>query len=181
MILRKRSFVLIVIILFSFLMIIMKLSYTKIFKANEYYEKALDLWTRTAPITGIRGNIYDRNGELIVGSSLTPTIVAIPKQIKDKDKTSSLIANILNVKKENILKHITKSVSVEILKPEAQKISIEKALEIAKLNIEGIYIVSDTSRYYPYPTVLSQVIGIVGIDNQGITGLEYVYEDYFVL
>lgn len=178
MILRKRSFVIIVIILFSFLTIIMKLSYTKIFKANEYYEKALDLWTRTAPITGIRGNIYDRNGELIVGSSLTPTIVAIPKQIKDKEKTSSLIANILNVKKEAIFKHITKSVSVEILKPEAQKISIEKALEIAKLNIEGIYIVSDTSRYYPYPTVLSQVIGIVGIDNQGITGLEYVYEDY---
>lgn len=178
MIIKKRSIITLIIISFLFLVVIVKLSFVKIIKANEYYEKALDLWTRTAPITGIRGNIYDRNKELIVGSSLTPTVVAIPKQVKDKDKTSRLIANILNVSKDKIYKHLIKSVSVEILKPEAQKISIEEALEIAKLNIDGIYIVSDTSRYYPYPNLLSQVIGIVGIDNQGITGLEYVYDDY---
>lgn len=178
MTIKKRSVLLIAIISIMFFLIVLKLSFVKIIKANEYYEKALDLWTRTAPITGIRGNIYDRNGELIVGSSLTPTLVAIPKQVKDKDKTSRLISNILNVEKEKIYKHLIKSVSVEILKPEAQKITLEQALEIAKLNLDGIYIVSDTSRYYPYPEVLSQVIGIVGIDNQGITGLEYVYDEY---
>ena len=67
---------------------------------------------------------------------------------------------------------------MEILKPEAQKISVEQAVEIAKLDIDGIYIVGDSSRYYPYPTCLAQVIGIVGIDNQGISGIEYIYDEY---
>lgn len=169
------SFVLVII---AFFFIVVRLSYVKVIKAEEYYYKALDLWTRSAPISGVRGNIYDRNGKLIVGSSLTPTIISIPKQVKDKEKTSKLISNIIGCSKESILKHLKKSVSVEILKPEAQKISIEQAVEIAKLDLDGIYIVGDTSRYYPYPYLLSQVIGIVGIDNQGISGIEYVYDDY---
>lgn len=176
--LKKRIFFTYIIIIVCFALLMIRLSYVKIAKSDEYYEKALDLWTRNAPIEGRRGNIYDRNGKLIVGSKLTPTLVAIPKQVKDKDSAAIKIAKVLGCTKEEILRHLLKSVSVEILKPVAQKISIEKALEIAKLNIEGIYIVGDSSRYYPYPEVLSQVIGIVGIDNQGISGIEYIYDEY---
>ena len=50
---------------------------------NNYYERALELWTRSAPVSGRRGNIYDRNGKLIVGNELAPTIIAIPKQVKN--------------------------------------------------------------------------------------------------
>ena len=175
---KKRIIVTFFIIIIGFLILSIRLSYVKVLKAEEYYQKALDLWTRSAPITGIRGNIYDRNGNLIVGSKLTPTIIAIPKQIENVEKASTDIANIVGCKKENIYKHLTKSVSVEILKPEAQKITVEQAVAIAKLDIEGIYIVGDSSRYYPYPTCLSQVIGIVGIDNQGISGIEYIYDEY---
>lgn len=176
--LKKRILFTYIIIIICFALLFIRLSYVKIAKSDEYYEKALDLWTRNAPIEGRRGNIYDRNGKLIVGSKLTPTLVAIPKQIKDKEDVARKIAKVLECTKEEILRHIMKSVSVEILKPVAQKISIEKALEIAKLNIEGIYIVGDSSRYYPYPEVLSQVIGIVGVDNQGISGIEYIYDSY---
>lgn len=165
-------------ILFAFGILFIRLTYVKVIKSDEYYEKALDLWTRNAPIEGRRGNIYDRNGNLIVGSKLTPTLVAIPKQIEDKEYVSKQIASIVGCTKEAIKRHLSKSVSVEILKPEAQKITVEQAMEIAKLNIQGIYIVGDSSRYYPYPEVLSQVIGIVGIDNQGISGIEYIYDEY---
>ena len=165
-------------ILFAFGILFIRLTYVKVIKSDEYYEKALDLWTRNAPIEGRRGNIYDRNGNLIVGSKLTPTLVAIPKQIEDKEYVSKQIASIVGCTKEAIKRHLSKSVSVEILKPEAQKITVEQAMEVAKLNIQGIYIVGDSSRYYPYPEVLSQVIGIVGIDNQGISGIEYIYDEY---
>ncbi len=175
---KKRILISSIFIYIGFLFIVVRLTYVKVIKAEEYYYKALDLWTRSAPISGIRGNIYDRNGELIVGSTLTPTIICIPKQVKEKVKTSKLIANVVKCESELIYKHLIKSVSVEIIKPEAQKISIEQAVEIAKMDLDGIYIVGDSSRYYPYPTVLSQVIGIVGIDNQGISGLEYVYDEY---
>lgn len=175
---NKRIFISSMLVLIAFLFVVVRLSYVKVIKAEEYYYKALDLWTRNAPISGIRGNIYDRNGELIVGSSLTPTIIAIPKQVKDKQNTSELISEIVGCDKNSLLKHLVKSVSVEILKPEAQKITVEQAVEIAKLDLDGIYIVGDTSRYYPNPTLLSQVIGIVGIDNQGISGIEYIYDEY---
>lgn len=175
---KKRILFTYFVILFAFGILFIRLTYVKVIKSDEYYEKALDLWTRNAPIEGRRGNIYDRNENLIVGSKLTPTLVAIPKQIEDKEYVSKQIASIVGCTKEAIKRHLSKSVSVEILKPEAQKITVEQAMEIAKLNIQGIYIVGDSSRYYPYPEVLSQVIGIVGIDNQGISGIEYIYDEY---
>lgn len=175
---KKRILFTYFVILFAFGILFIRLTYVKVIKSDEYYEKALDLWARNAPIEGRRGNIYDRNGNLIVGSKLTPTLVAIPKQIEDKEYVSKQIASIVGCTKEAIKRHLSKSVSVEILKPEAQKITVEQAMEVAKLNIQGIYIVGDSSRYYPYPEVLSQVIGIVGIDNQGISGIEYIYDEY---
>ncbi len=175
---KKRILSIYLLVVIAFLCIIFRLSYVKIVKASEYYERALDLWTRSAPIAGIRGNIYDRSGNLIVGSKLTPTIIAIPKQIKDITDNSKKIAKIVNCAPEDIMKHLRKAVSVEILKPEAQKITVSQAVEIAKLDIDGIYIVGDSSRYYPYPNLLAQVIGIVGIDNQGISGIEYIYDEY---
>ena len=175
---KKRIIFTYIIIGIAFLALFLRLTYVKTYKSKEYYEKALDLWTRNAPIEGRRGNIYDRNGNLIVGSKLTPTIVAIPRQIKNKATTAKKIADIVDCTTNDILKHLNKAVSVEIIKPEAQKISVEQAIEIAKLNLDGIYIVGDSSRYYPYPTCLAQVIGIVGIDNQGISGIEYIYDQY---
>lgn len=175
---KKRTLAVYIIVIIAFMSLVFRLAYVKIIKSDEYYAKALDLWTRSAPIVGIRGNIYDRNGALIVGSKLTPTIIAIPKQVKDVSDASSKIANIVGCTAEEIAKHLNKSVSVEILKPEAQKITVDQAVEIAKLDIDGIYIVGDSSRYYPYPTCLAQVIGIVGIDNQGISGIEYIYDEY---
>lgn len=174
---KKRICFLIYLMLFCFGALFLRLGYVKIIKANSYYELALDLWTRSAPIIGQRGNIYDRNGNLLVGSILTPTIVAMPSQITD-ELAAEKIAKVLNVSEAIVKKHLKKKVSVEILKPFGQKISIEKAYEIAKLKIKGIYIVGDTSRYYPYGNILAHTLGIVGIDNQGISGLEYIYDSY---
>jgi len=175
---RKRIILIYLLMLICFLALICRLTYVKIIKHNEYYNKAIGLWTRSAPIRGERGNIYDRNGKLIVGNYLTPTVVCIPRQITNKDKTSRVLGEILECDSSLILKHLVKNVSVEILKPIGQKISVEKSLKIIEANLSGIYIVGDTTRYYPYKSLLSQVIGITGIDNQGITGIEAMYDEY---
>lgn len=175
---RNRLMIVTIIIFIGLVSILTKLTYIKIIKSNDYYQKAIDLWTRSAPIRGGRGNIYDRNGELIVGNYITPTVVCIPKQIDNPARSAKLISNILKVDNEKILNHLIKNVSVEIIKPEAQKIEINKAIMISKLNLKGIYVVGDSSRYYPYSSTLSQVLGITGIDNQGITGIEAMYDDY---
>lgn len=175
---KKRVSVLYLIIIIAFASLMIRLSYVKIAYSEEYYYRALDLWTRTAPVEGRRGNIYDRNGTLIVGSSLAPTLVAIPKQIKNKERTAKILSDILECDEEVVYKHLNKNVSVEIIKPDGRKITIEKASKVAKEHLDGIYIVGDTIRDYQYNHYLAQVLGIVGIDGQGITGIEYIYEDY---
>lgn len=175
---KKRIALLYLMIIFAFTALLIRLSYVKVAYSAEYYYRALDLWTRTAPVEGRRGNIYDRNGTLIVGSSLAPTVVTIPKQVKDKARTAKILANILECSESDIMNHLNKNVSVEIIKPSGRKISTEIAGRIAKEQLDGIYIVGDTIRNYPYNHYLAQVLGIVGIDGQGITGIEYIYDDY---
>lgn len=158
--------------------LISKLTLVKIVNGKNYYDLALSLWTRDAKVYGSRGNIYDRNGNIIVSSYLAPTIITIPKQVENKEETALIISKILNVSKESILKHLNKKVSVEIIKPSGKNITTSQAVEIIKQNIKGIYIVSDTKRSYPYGSIMAPIIGIVGSDNQGITGLEYIYDSY---
>lgn len=177
-ILNTRTFIIYLIMILCSFFLIIRLSYIKISLNEEYYQKALELWTRNAPVEGARGNIYDRNGKLIVGSVLTPTIVAIPSQVNAKDAVATDISRILECEKEDILKHLKKNVSVEIVKPLGRRITIEQAMNISKLKHKGIYIVADTKRYYPYNETLAHVIGIVGSDNQGLSGIEYIYDDY---
>lgn len=174
---RRRIFIIYLLMIISGFAILVRLGYIKLIKNEEYYNRAISLWTRSAPIRGSRGNIYDRNGRLIVGSYLTPTVVAIPKQIDNKEKTAKILSKILNTTESKILMHLQKKVSVEIIKPEGQRISVEKAVEISEAKLDGIYVVGDTTRYYPYHHVLAQVLGITGIDNQGLTGIEAMYED----
>lgn len=174
----KRIRFMYILILIIALIIIGRLCYIKVFAQEIYFERALELWARDAPIEGRRGNIYDCNGKLIVGSTLAPTVVCIPKQIKNKEKTAQVLSKILECSVEEVSVHFNKNVSVEILKPVGKKIEVDKAIEIIKSNLPGIYVVADTKRYYPYQHYLAQVIGIVGIDNQGISGVEYIYDEY---
>lgn len=174
----KRIILVFFIIIISFILIIAKTLHLQFIRGSEITNNALDLWTRDVPIQSSRGNIYDRNGELLVGNKLTPSLAIIPRQIKDKDEVVSFLSNILNVTKESLYKHFNKNVSIQLLKPEGRKISLEQAQKIIEKNYEGLYVVSDSVRYYPYDNYLSQVLGFTGIDNQGIAGVEYIYDDY---
>ena len=170
----------IIMILLMFSLLIGKLLYVQVFNNEIYIDRAYDLWTRNIVVNSRRGNIYDRNGKLIVGNTLAPTVSIIPNQVKNKDETASKIAEILGLEVGDIMYHFEKKVSVETIKPEASKISEEKAKKIISSNLEGVYIASDVIRYYPYGSILSHVLGFVGVDNQGLTGLEYIYNDYLL-
>ena len=159
-------------------MLVIRLGYVMFFLTNKIAPMAYDQWTRDVPIEGKRGDIYDRNGKLIVGNSLSPSVAVIKRQIKDKDHVVKQLSSILNCDERLILKHIEKNVSVELIKPEGRRISKEQAERIVNLNMDGVYVVGDTKRYYPYGDSLSHVLGFTGIDNQGICGIEYIYDDY---
>lgn len=177
---KKRIMFLVDVILIAFVIIVMRVGYVQIVNGSVFVERAYDLWTRNIPVSARRGNIYDRNGKLIVGNTLAPSLSIIPKQIEDKEEAISKVAKILNVEEKEISKHFYKNVSVELIKPAGKNITLDQAKKIVAADIPGVYMSSDVVRYYPYGNVLSHVLGIVGVDLQGITGLEYIYDDYLM-
>ena len=74
--------------------------------------------------------------------------------------------------------HVYKETSIERVHPEGRRLSYEVADKIEALNFDGVYLVKESKRYYPYEEMLSHVLGYVGIDNQGLSGIELQYDDY---
>ena len=130
------------------------------------------------PIEANRGLILDRNGVVLADNLTTTSLVLIPNQIDDKDYTSLKLAEILGVSKEEMDKHVNKVTSIERVHPEGRRLSYEVADKIYELNLDGVYLVKEAKRYYPYGDMLSHVLGYVGIDNQGLSGIEKQYDEY---
>lgn len=179
-IMQKRLKLLIVLFSFLVIILIVRLAFVQFFQSDKIIERAYALWSRNIPVEGQRGIIYDRNGKPIVNNKLAPSIGVIPRQIENKEEVARFISEVLEVSYEEAYRHITKKVSVEMIKPEGRKISLDQAKKIIDKNYKGVYIVGDTTRNYLYDDYLAHVLGFVGIDNQGITGIEYIYDDYLM-
>ena len=179
-VIQRRLVVLLSIILIYFIALFIRLAYLQIFNSGTLVDRAESLWTRNLPIEGQRGIIYDRNHDAIVENEVAPSVIVIPKQVTDVDRTSEVLAEVLEVSVEEAKRHVTHGVSIERIQPEGRKLSLEQVQAIQEANLDGVYLVNDVKRSYPYGNLLAQTIGFTGIDNQGITGLEYVYNDYLM-
>ena len=173
---RIKLFFLIVVL--CFIIVFVRVLYLQAFKYDKLKELASDLWSRDLPIEGNRGLIYDRNMDILADNLTTTSLVLIPNQIKDKEYCTSELSKILNVSYDEMKKHVYKKTSIERVHPEGRKLSNEIADKITNLNIEGVYLVKEAKRTYPYSDNLSHVLGYVGIDNQGLSGLELKYNEY---
>lgn len=158
--------------------IVLRVMYIELFEYDKLYSLASDLWSRDLPIEGDRGLILDRNGVVLADNITTTSLVLIPNQIKDKDQVSNDLASILGVSKEEMDKHVKKNTSIERVHPEGRRLEYEIADKIESLNHKGVYLVRESKRYYPYGDLLSHVLGYVGIDNQGLSGIELMYDKY---
>lgn len=174
----SRMKLVLVIMILLFVFIIARVFYVQVFDYSKLSSLAADLWSRDLPIEANRGLILDRNGIVLADNLTTTSLVLIPNQIKDKDSTSTQLAEILNVTKEEMDQHVNKVTSIERVHPEGRRLSYEVADKIAALELPGVYLVKEAKRYYPYGNLLSHVLGYVGIDNQGLSGLELQYDDY---
>ncbi|MGM9834599.1 MAG: stage V sporulation protein D [Bacilli bacterium] len=167
-----------VVIAFFVIAIIGKVFYIQVFQYKKLNSLAEGLWSRNLPLKADRGRILDRNGKVLATNITTTSLVLIPNQIKDKEAVSKDIAEILGVSYEVIYEHASKRSSIERVHPEGRQLSYEIAEKIKNLNYEGVYLLKESKRYYPYNEVLSHTLGYVGIDNQGLSGIELEYNDY---
>lgn len=167
-----------VVVLIMFVLIVIRVFIIQVIDYNKLNDLADNLWSRNLPITSDRGLITDRNGKVLADNITTVSLVLIPNQIKNKEQVSIELAKILGVKYEDMYKHVSKKTSIERVHPEGRQLSYQVADEISKLNYDGVYLVKESKRYYPYKTLLSHVLGYVGIDNQGLSGIELEYDSY---
>ncbi|MFX3674194.1 MAG: penicillin-binding transpeptidase domain-containing protein [Paenisporosarcina sp.] len=153
-----------------------KLIHVQFFQFDFLSQKAEENWDRQIPFSQTRGNIRDRDSELIVGSKLAPTIYFMPVQNKDIEKASQQLSEVLNVEPQILFEKLNTKVVLVKLAPEGKNITLEQALKIQSLQIPGVYTGVDYVRDYPYGDLLSRLLGFTGYDHQGLAGLEYQYD-----
>lgn len=174
----KRIKILLFFIIIVFAIIVLKVLFIEVIDYNKLKELSESLWSRELPIEADRGKITDRNGKILADNLTTTSLVLIPNQIKNKEEVTTNLAKILNISYEDMKSHVYKETSIERVHPEGRRLSFEIADKINYLKYEGVYLVKESKRYYPYKNLLSHSLGYVGIDNQGLSGLELQYDKY---
>lgn len=160
---------------------IFRIGWIQFVMGEELQAKAYTQQTLDRTINPKRGTIYDATGKTVLAvSSTVNTITVNPVNIakNDKEKVAEALSNIFELDYEKVLKKVKKRSSIEIIK---KKVDKEKADELRVWMSQneitsGINIDEDTKRYYPYNHLASQIIGFCGSDNQGLDGIEAVYE-----
>ena len=173
-----RIKILFLLLLIPLLLVIIKVFYIQVFQYTKLNTLAKDLWSRNLEIEADRGKILDRNGNVLADNLTTTSLVLVPNQIKNKKEVSMKLANVLGIDYETMKKHVYKNVSIERVHPYGRRLSYDVAEKIRELKLDGVYLVKESKRYYPYGNFLSHTLGYVGIDNQGLSGLELQYDKY---
>ncbi|MDO4474294.1 MAG: penicillin-binding transpeptidase domain-containing protein [Eubacteriales bacterium] len=162
----------------AFLMIlglIGRLVYLMIFDAEYYQKKAQELHERERDIKAERGKILDANGTVLATNRTVCTISVIHSQIKDAEEVIRQLSDVLEMDESDVRKRVEKVSSIERIKSNVDK---EIGDQIRNLELDGVKVDEDFKRYYPFHDLASTVLGFTGGDNQGIVGLEVMYEEY---
>lgn len=174
----KRIKILFLILLFPLFVVFFRVFYIQVFEYKKLSHLAKSLWSRNLEIEADRGKILDRNGVVLADNLTTASLILIPNQIKDKAAVTKELSNILGVSYDEMMKHVYKKTSIERVHPEGRRLSYETVEKISNLHFEGVYLARESKRYYPYKDFLSHTLGYVGIDNQGLSGLEIQYDKF---
>ena len=172
---RKKIMTLFFILTFLFLFLLGRLVYLMVWRADHYAELAEDLHERERSIKAARGRILDRNGTVLADNKTVCTISVIYNQIQDKEQVIRVLCQELSLSEEYVRKRVEKYSAMERIKSNVEKTTGDR---IREYDLPGVKVDEDYKRYYPYGELASKVLGFTGGDNQGIVGLEVVYEEY---
>ncbi len=183
---RKLLFIMLIFIVIL-LALLTRTGYIQIVRGEQLQQEAFIQQTKDKLIPPKRGSILDRNYKVLAESASVHQVSATPKQLEENEEKKSIkvdfvakgLSDILGLEYENLLKKLqnTKS-NEEIVKRRVESEDIDRVRSfIDENNVKGIYITPDTKRYYPNGKLASQVIGFTGTDNQGLEGIEAVYDD----
>ena len=154
--------------------ICLRLVYLQVFRYGDFEQRAQHQQQRTTEVAAKRGVIYDRAGRELAMSISVASAFAVPTEIPDLAGTISLIARITKTDPRELL---AKCKAARTFCWVARKADAETAERIRSLNLRGIYFQKESKRFYPKRELAAQVLGYVGMDDEGLSGIEREYDD----
>ena len=155
-----------------------RLAYLQLIKHGDFSSAAEAQRTNKMTLHAKRGTIYDRNGNALAMSVECETVYANPKAVSDPSGVSSVLVRTLGGEKSDYMDLLTTDTTfVYIARKVDQEVAEELRAQLNAKELTGVYFISDTKRVYPYGATAAQVIGYVGTDGNGLSGLELYYDD----
>ena len=171
---NKRIYLLVAILLIWAAGIGLRLVYLQIFRYGDFEQRAQHQQQRTTEVAAKRGIIYDRAGRELAMSVAVDSAFAVPADIPDLAGTIALVARITKADPRELL---AKCQSARTFCWVARKADAETADRIRAMNLRGIYFQKESKRFYPKRDLAAQVLGYVGIDDEGLSGIEREFDD----
>ncbi|MBN1193598.1 MAG: penicillin-binding protein 2 [Coriobacteriia bacterium] len=165
---------LLALLLIALLVVAGRLVYIQMIVGPEYAAAAAEQRTRDIVLSPQRGFILDREGEVLAESMEARTIYAVPSSIVDKEGTAAAIAATVGGDAAGYLEKMSRDTTFVYI---ARKVDVSRAKALQELEIEGLGFLEDSRRVYPSNELACQVLGFVGVDDEGLSGLELFYND----
>jgi cell division protein FtsI (penicillin-binding protein 3) len=151
-----------------------RLIYLQVIQYGDFVQRAARQQQRTIDVSARRGIIYDRNGQELAMSVMVDSVFAVPSEVPDQGMTASILGRVLKTDSNEILARIKSQRNFAWI---ARKIDTETSARIRAMNLKGIYFQQEPKRFYPKRELSAQVLGYVGLDDEGLAGIERNFDE----
>lgn len=179
---RKRMLKLTVLLSGLFCLVVLRLGQLTILESDELTARGVSQWTKKGTVTARRGDIVDRNGELLAISASAYIVTADPRLVTDETAFLDALDTVMPLQRETALKKLAdKTKGSVILKRQVARDVVDQIRVLrqqtdSSVGLSAISFDEDVRRWYPHGALLSQVLGLTDVDSLGQSGLEQQYE-----
>ncbi len=155
--------------------VVARLVQVQILRHGEYMNRALRQQERTLDLSPTRGAILDARGRVLAESVAAESIYADPQAIANRAAVAAKLAPILRISARDIEARLTSDAGFVWI---ARQVPLEVATQVRRLGIAGVDFIEDHRRAYPRGSLAASVIGYVGVDGEGLAGVEHSFDSY---
>src|ERR1051326_7809587 len=170
---NTRLFILAGFFTFWFLAICVRLVCLQVVDYGDYTQRAAKQQQRSIDVSPMRGNIYDRRGNELAMTVQVDSVFAVPSEVPDIHSDAQILARVLQTDPAEIEDRMRASHAFAWV---ARKMDGATSARIRALNLKGIYFQKESKRFYPKGELAAQVLGYVGLDDEGLGGIEREFE-----
>ena len=170
---RGRRYLMLLLLLAGFGVVLFRLVTLQVLQAAELTARADRQHQKSVTLEGARGTVTDRHGKVLAMNVEVPSVFGVPASLDSASNAAKSLSPVLRIRRDEIEKKLRQDRHFVWL---ARKVEPEQGRRLEQLSIDGIGMVMEGRRFYPKGPLLAHVLGFVGMDGQGLEGLERRYE-----